>query len=241
MKMLINVLFFLSFYGFSNISLATDIYMTDIEGLHQKDGQGVYDLILKEALTKVTAPVSLHIGDPEETFKTFESCTNCCYSPANNSPQFYDWEGKVIELAAMNYAKVYIFSQPGKPAFSSFEQLKGKRVGARTGMDYGKDVAAAGIPFITSDSIVENITKLDSGELDAFIAYVPDAYLAFKSLNVEPYPHAERKPMAIHIDRVICRGAPPEFTDALNNSMKALRKNGTMRRLIGDSYVKPFN
>lgn len=240
MKFLAPSPFALFLFLLSSISFATEIYMTDIEGLHQKDEQGVYDLILKEALTNVTAPVTLNLGDPEETFKTFETCTDCCYTPANNSPLFYDWEGEVVELAAMNYAKVYIFSPPGKPAFSTFDQLKGKRVGARTGMDYGKDVAESGLPLMTSDSIVENIQKLDAGELDAFIAFVPDAYLAFKSLNVKPYPHSERTPMAIHIDRVICRGAPGEFTDSLNNSMKALRKNGTMRRILGDTYVKPY-
>jgi len=240
MKLISRLPNFLLLFFVSISVFGTDIYMTDIEGLHQKDEQGVYDLILKEALTKVTAPVTLNLGGPEETFKTFESCTDCCYTPANNSPLFYDWEGDIVELAAMNYAKVYIFSAPGKPAYSTFDQLKGKRVGARTGMDYGKDVAASGIPLTTSDSIVDNIKKLDAGELDAFIAFVPDAYLAFKSLNVQPYPHSERTPMAIHIDRVICRGAPGEFTDSLNNAMKALRKNGTMRRILGDTYVKPY-
>lgn len=218
----------------------TDIYMTNIEGLHQKDEQGVYDQILKQALSKVTAPATLHLNEPEESTSNFETCSNCCHSPANNSPSFYNWEGEVIELSAMNYAKVYIFSAPGKPAFSSFEQLKGKKVGARDGMDYGKDVSASGIPLIPADSITDNIKKVDSGELDAFIAYVPDAYLAFSSLGLKPYAHSERTPMAIHIDRVICRGAPREFTEALDKAMKDLRKNGTLRRILGDTFVKPY-
>lgn len=231
----LSLLFFLS-----AAAHGTDIYMTDIEGLHQKDEQGVYDQILKQALSKVTAPATLHLNAPDESASNFESCSNCCHSPANNSPSFYDWEGDVIELTAMNYAKVYIFSAPGKPAFSSFEQLNGKRVGARDGMDYGKDVSASGVPLIPADSITSNIKKLDAGELDAFIAFVPDAYLAFNSLNIKPYPHSERTPMAIHIDRVICRGAPKEFTNALDGAMKELRKNGTMRRILGDTFVKPY-
>ena len=235
--------FLARFLFLSSLSLivhATDIYMTDIEGLHQKDEQGVYDQILKQALSKVTAPATLHLGAPDETAITFETCTNCCHSPANNSPSFYDWEGNVIELTAMNYAKVYIFSAPGKPAYSSFDQLKGKKVGARDGMDYGKDVSGSGVSLIPADSITTNIKKLDAGELDAFIAFVPDAYLAFNSLKAQPYPHSERTPMAIHIDRVICRGAPKEFTDALDGAMKELRKNGTMRRILGDTFVKPY-
>ena len=87
----------------------------------------------------------------------------------------------------MDTAKVYIFSSEGKPSTSSLSDLKGKRVGARQGMPYGKEVENS-IELLRVRSIKENVKALKKGSIDYFIAYVPDAYQTFRDLKMEPLP-----------------------------------------------------
>jgi len=222
------------------MSLATDIYLTEIEGLHQKDNKGAYDLLLNEALKGIKGPVNIKLLDPGSSTVNFTSCENCCISPANNNANFYNWSGKIEELAAFNYAKVYAFSKQGAELITSLEQLKGKKVGGRTGMPYGNKVEGAGLNLIGADTIEENIRKTESGELDAFVAFVPDAYMAYKAAGVTNIPYSKKSALSIHIDRMICRNAPRVFIDKYNANMKTMRDRGFIRRKLGDQFVKPF-
>jgi len=222
------------------MSLATDIYLTEIEGLHQKDNKGAYDLLLNEALKGIKGPVNIKLLDPGSSTVNFTSCENCCISPANNNANFYNWSGKIEELAAFNYAKVYAFSKQGSELITSLEQLKGKKVGGRTGMPYGNKVEGAGLNLIGADTIEENIRKTESGELDAFVAFVPDAYMAYKAAGVTNIPYSKKSALSIHIDRMICRNAPRVFIDKYNANMKTMRDRGFIRRKLGDQFVKPF-
>lgn len=218
--------------------MAVEINMLDIEGLHQSDGNGAYDQLLKMILKKSPEPTNLKLYDPAKAAEMFESCNNCCISPANKSENFYSWKGETVELAAFNYAKIYAFTKSGAAPLESLEQLDGKKVGLREGMPYGDAIDNATFEKVMSPTIEVNVSKLSNNEIEAFIAYVPDAYAAFKGLGIGPLPHNKKSPLAIHTDRLVCRGVSPQFIEAYNAEAKNLRKLGVFRMVLKDNLIK---
>ena len=209
----------------------------EIPGLHEKGGQGVYDQILhKVALSNGLA--TLETLPPIRAEKQFENCNNCCLSPANDNTEFYDYSNVVVSTP-MNHAKVYIFSPPGKAAIKKVSALKGKRVGARRGMLYGKTFDSAGLKPTMVGDISSNIKKIKDGRLDAFVAFVPDAYIEFEAMGMKPLPHVKNKPVAVHADALVCRGVSKDFLKKINAGIKALNKSGELKAILGDGYVAP--
>nr|WP_319492843.1 transporter substrate-binding domain-containing protein [uncultured Desulfobacter sp.] len=194
------------------------IYAIEIPGLHEKSLGGEYDKIIDKVLLK-PGLATLKILPPAKVIDIFSKCDNCCFSPANLNKEFYDFGDDVVKTKPMNIAKIYIFTAKGKETFNDLSQLKDKKVGARFGMPYGKTFDASGLNVEYAKTIELNIKKLDKGRLDAFIAYVPDAYDAFKNLNVEPYPHDVDNPIAVHEDCLVCRGVSAEMIETFNNGL----------------------
>ena len=205
---------------FSTSALAqVTIYSTDIPGLHQKDGQGDYDKIINKSVVK-SGLAKLVVLPPARTVAKFKQCSNCCYSPANKNPEFYDFGANYVETKPMGVAKIYIFTRSGEKVISSLSQLKGKRVGARRGMPYGKTFDNSGLKVELVNTIAQNIKKLKVGRIYAFIAYIPDAYTVFEKMGMKPLPHAKDKPVAVHEDNLVCKGVSPSFIKKFNKALK---------------------
>lgn len=185
----------LNSYGVELIKLA-------ILGLHQGDGKGDYDKIVDQV-----ADFKSKTWEPGRAFERFQTCKDCCISPANKITEFYDFGDNYIESKPMFTAKIYIFSPPGKEIITDLNKLKGKKVGVRQSMPYGKSIEST-LQLTKARTIVSNIKKLEKGGLDYMIAYVPDAYTAFEKAKTKPFPHAKDKPLLEHPDRVVCKKSP---------------------------------
>ena len=195
----------------SNVSISTaaagdvKVFAVEIEGLHQKDGKGEYDSVLADVGSKISTSIDIEVLPPARSFKEFESCTDCCISPANKNPDFYEYADGYIESVPMNTAKIYIWSAPGSDVISGLSDLKGKKVGIRSGMPYGNKFESASLDVQAAPTIEANIRKLKAGRIDAFIAYVPDAWMAFESEGIDPFPHDAANPISVHPDAVLCK------------------------------------
>ncbi len=196
----------------------TTIYSIEIPGLHERNGGGDYDKIIDKTLIK-PGLAKMRTLPPAKAENEFSKCTNCCFSPANKNPEFYDYGDDIIKTKPMGVAKVYIFTGKGQKIISNLSDLKGKKVGVRFGMPYGKTFDEAGLSTDEVPAIEQNIRKLDAGRIDAFIAYVPDAYDTFEKLGIPPYPHDVDNPIAVHEDCLVCRDVPSEVIDAFNNGL----------------------
>lgn len=215
-----NLIVFVFITLFSTaVQSEVSIFALDIPGLHQKDGGGEYDKIISKAVVQ-SGKAKVVVLPPARAEAEFAKCSNCCLSPANKNPDFYEYGDKVVVSKAMSVAKVYIFTGRGKPVINDLKGLAGKSVGARNGMPYGKKFDASGIsPKLVSD-IKTNIKKIDSGRIDAFIAYFPDAYTVFEELGIDPYPHDVEHPIAVHPDSLVCRGTEAEFIKGFNEAVE---------------------
>jgi len=191
------------FFFLASSSYAQTIIGIDIPGLHSNDGQGLYDLTIQQATGQ-----SVLIMSPGRAVKAYESCADCCISPANKNPDFYDYDDGHLVSQPMFTAKVYIFSKPGDAVIDDITLLKGKKVGTRKGMPYGNNVESSGARFMRADKLAQNIKKLERGRLDYMVAYTPDVYDVFDTLGKAPFPHAKNAPVAIHEDSLLCKDTP---------------------------------
>jgi len=199
----------------------TTIYTVEIPGLHQKDSKGVYDIIIETGLSK-EGLAKVRLYPPARAQIEFSNCTDCCFSPANLNPDFYDYGSDVVVTEPMGIAKVYIFSPPGVFTVSGLDALKGKKVGIRHGMPYGKSFEQAGLDTQAVITITSNIKKLKSKRIDYMVAYVPDAFDAFKLLKIEPFPYNADSPLAVHPDSMVCRGVKTSTIKVFDDYVKTL-------------------
>ena len=198
---------------------------------------GVYDQIFMETVVKAKL-AKIKILPPFRAEKMFADCQNCCFSPANKDPEFYDFGDDILKSDPMNTAKIYIFVNQGQPSINRLEDLRGKKVGIRRGMPYGKKFEKIQLKTELVTKLEQNINMIRSGRIDAFVAYVPDAYIAFRDLGISPpFPHDISNPIGIHPDCLVCRGVEPDFIAKFNELMKELRASGRLRDILGDNYV----
>lgn len=120
----------------------------------------------------------------------------------------------------------------------SIAGLKGKKVGIRHGMPYGKTFDGAALKVEIASTLASNFKKLQRGRLDAVVAYIPDAYIYFMEQGIEPFPHDVDKPLVTHDDALLCRGVAPSFIDTFNRGLKVLRDSGKLKNILGDGYVQ---
>ncbi len=185
----------------------TNIFGLEIPGLHSPDGSGSYDRHIRRALVNAGF-AQLLVVPPARAFKMFKHCDNCCISPANKNPEFYDFPAAWVETRPMDVAKVFVFSRPGERILNSIAGLRGKAVGTRFGMPYGKTFDQAQLNLLQISNLDEHLILMRRGLIDVFVAYVPDAYTMFQEHNLPPYPHDKNNPIAIHNDALVCRGVP---------------------------------
>ena len=216
----LNLILVIPLLLFSMPSLATAVKIAaiDIEGLHQRDGNGEYDKTILNTFSSSEQNVEIKVYSPSRVFKLFETGKVDCISPANQNPDFYSFNFKTRQSKPMFQAKIYIYSPSGTEPYTTLEQLKGKTVGIRGSMVYGNEVENSGLNFKKTKDIESNIKSLNRGEIDAIIAYWPDSDAAFEGLGIEPLPRSEA--ITTHDDSVVCRESYTnnEFIDVMNKS-----------------------
>lgn len=201
---LLQTFIFAALFTFIKSYAVVDIIAIKIPGLFQKDGMGQYDQIINDASYQIDTKFQIIYTVPKRGFLKFENCNNCCISPANKNPDFYEYNSdQYLETSPMGVAKIYIFSN--EFMINNLEKLKNLKVGARRGMPYGKNYEASGLNVELVNSIKQNIEKVKLGRIDAFIAYVPDALDAFKEMKISPFYYDINNPVAVHQDSILCK------------------------------------
>ncbi len=229
---------FLVLLGISHNPLFAEvmIYGIEIPGLHQSDGAGAYDQLITETVIN-SGLASLAVYPPAKAKNKFSECQNCCFSPANKNPEFYEFSENFTQTDPMNTAKIYIFVNKGQPPISRLEGLQNKKVGIRFGMPYGKSFEEANLTTYTVYKLEGQVRLIQNGRIDAFVAYVPDVYKMFRELNLEPFPHNVSRPIAVHPDRLVCKGVKLEFINIFNEMLQKQKMSGRLKNILGKNYI----
>ncbi len=208
----------------------------EIPTLLEKNGSGTYDKIFSEVRQAAGKNWRYKVLPPSRADKDFADKRLDCIIPLD--ADFYQGD-KVIQSDFVNVARVYIFTERGSKPVNSLAALKGKKIGARRGMPYGPEFDKLALNVSYSNNIEQSIKKVNAGRLDAFIAYVPDAWFAFQALNMEMLPHG--KAVITHEDGFLCHDTPEAkaFIESFNAALVKLRSSGRLMDLLGDSWVEP--
>lgn len=219
-----------------------DIFALDVPGLHNKDGQGAYDVILKKVIADDFI-VNIKALPPKRAILYFGLCNYCCFSPANTNANFYDFPSQVRETSAMTVAKIFIFSPYGTKPFKRLSELAGKEVGVRRGMPMSKNIISAiknkNFNVQKVKTLEANFLRLEFGRVAAVLGWFPDAELFFEKSNIKPLPYDKNYPVAVHKDAFVCKGLPELFYQRFNQGVNDLRASGELQKIIGKSYIEP--
>lgn len=207
--------------------------------LLQANGKGKYDKVFEMLNGYFDRNWRYPVLNAEEIEKRFEAKEVDCIIPFDID--FYEGNHEVKQSDYINLAKVYIFTKPEFGLLAGVESLKGKRVAARRGMPYGAEVAAARLEIHWGDTIQANIMKLLNGRVDAMIAYVPDAWFAFKYLKMEPLLYDAENPLVIHEDAFLCHDTEQTeiFIKQFNRGIKFLKQKGAIKWTLDKAYIAP--
>ena len=237
MRMPLILMFAFMLLPIEHLSAKVKIIGIEIPGLHHLDGaSGAYDKIINENVLK-SAQATLEVLPPARAVLEFDSCQNCCLSPVNNNPEFYDFVGAFTQTETMNYAKIYVFVKPGFATIDRISDLKDKVVGIRHGISYGKSFDQAHLNVYKVDQLDKLISMINKDHIDVFVSYAPDIFKTFTTLNIAPYPHNVARPIAVHSERMVCRDVDAEFILQFNQRLKQLKDSGELNKILGDSLL----
>ena len=196
----------------------------DIPGLHNKTKTGKYDRLLAENLSRSGyADYSVEFYPPARAFSVFKGCADCCISPANFNSSFYPYTETDYTLTdkPMGIAKIYIWTLAQKGSLSELSDLAHKSVGARRGMPLGNKIDTSGIELELTNTIKQNIHKLQNKRIDAFIDYTPDVLMVLQSEGLEDVViNVQNAPLEVHPDHYVCKKSRKTsvFLKAFNGS-----------------------
>lgn len=207
-----------------------------IPGLLTQDKSGTYDKILARVGVVRGKPINYIVLSPARAESGLRSGALDCIIPFDH--RFFTSAETLLNSAALNTAKIYLFSRPGEGPYNNLEQLSGKIVGIRRGMPYGPKLdEKVKTEAVNNDD--QNVAKLALRRIDAFLAYVPDMWLWAKKNNTALPNYSVDKPIDIHQDAFLCRDSVEtrKFLQSFNKALGTMQKSGELRTLLGEFYV----
>lgn len=206
-----------------------------IPGALEENKVGDYDKILTVISKMIGKPINYEVLPPARVENGLKTGSLDCVIPLDR--RFWDGKESLINSEPLNVAKIFIFSRKNEGPYTSLDQLKGKKLGARRGMPYGPKIDKDYLlDLVTTDD--QNVQKLNSKRIDAFLAYYPDMPLWAKE-HKSPLPNHAQVPFDTHKDAFLCRDTPDvrEFLKSFDEAVVKLRKSGELKKMLGDTYV----
>ena len=209
-----------------------------LEGLHTSLQSGAYDKVflkIKEQGVGFTFQFSPIIRAKHN----FNNKAINCLSPSDASDSFFPFP--TVQSTPINYAKAYIFSRKGEPVINKVEDLHGKKVGIRTGMNFNKELAEHDVEFEIEyvRDIALNYKKLMAKRIDAFIAYTPDIWNLIGSRELADLTYEHKLSLLTHPESVVCHDTPSNraFIKQFDYELNKLIQQGKLEELLGISYT----
>jgi len=191
----------------------------DIPKLLEKNRTGEYDKILMAAFKKVSVDLTYKIVPPARADLSFDKHKVDCIIPYDKS---FHKNPDTVNSLPLNIAKAYIYTDFNTLPIHNISDLSQKTVGARNGMLYGKDFDQINASVQYVERIEQNIDKLLSGRIDAFVAWSPDSDKAFKLKGISPLTRG--KAFMEHKDSMLCHDNEQNraFIKELNKALKEI-------------------
>jgi len=186
----------------------------DIPDVLQSDKQGMYDLLIEKAANNQQQRWDYTIAPPARVDEMFNQNVVDCIIPYDKS---FHLNKQTINTLPLFVATARIYSR--HQVIQQLQDLKGLSVGARKGMLYGPEFDQLNLNVNYVTRIGQNIDKLVSDRIDAFVAWSPDAEAAMQKKEVAFY---RSEPFVAHNDAFLCHDTPKAraFVEQFNQGLK---------------------
>lgn len=192
-----------------------EIYATNLDGLIQADQQGLYDKVLKLLDFEYQAL-------PAARAENYMVRDSACLFPVDR--RFLEISAELIQSDPIDVINIKIYSVDG--GLETIDDLKGKTVGLRLGLNYGPKINAMQklIKTELATSLEQNLKKLKSKRVDAVLEFQLDVE-QFVKANPDFVFKASAAPVDVHNDSVTCYDNPVNrrLIDSYNEALRAHR------------------
>lgn len=197
------------------------LFATNLDGLIQPDGKGMYDQVLKimgisyEALPAARAEDEMRASSD-------------CMFPIDR--RFLKINADFVQSKPIDTIPLHIYSKDGKT--QTLADLKGKKLGLRLGLNYGprvNELQRSGQKVELAPNLLSALKKLEAGRIDVVIEFKVDMdEMAKKNASFKFV--ASKEPVDTHADAMTCVNTPgnqklmEDFNSALDKERNAVNK-----------------
>lgn len=231
---LVALLLGLTLGGFTQaqeVKVAAGIFI----GVIDKDGQGPYQLILKEAAKRAGIPMAERIYPLKRAVKVFTQREALAIYGMTEAVIAEIGTQQIITSYPLGAYKLYIFTRKGDPPISSYAQLKGKTVGGVIGYEaYYRELLKRHIDIQYIADEDSQIKKLELRRIDAVIGFMPDWIPLSDTLVYDP-----KFPVHTGYDYMTVWNTPEgqAFVAKLSPALQGMKHDGTLQRLLGGRWM----
>jgi ABC-type amino acid transport substrate-binding protein len=206
-----------------------------------KDGLRLYEPVIDALVQRNNLNVKLVPAPPLRALQGFSQGNYDCLFSADTKERGFEFP--TVQSRAVNRAYVYAFSAPGRPAYTSVESLKGKKIGTRAGYGYGKALDPVRDQFIPVPGDDVLIRRLMVGEFDAILAYMPDMRAVMARLPSVKLVWNEKKPLRGQEEAMICRDTAEgrALIGKVDATIAAMERSGELKAMLGPYLMEPVS
>lgn len=148
--------------------------------------RGLFVQVMREAAELAKWPaVHIDVLPPPRALRSFAAGESDALFPALDV-SFESGSPIVRTAEALDCKEDFVFTRKGAPAYTTLDELRGKRVGITRGYPYAREVTGSK-QFVIEEALSDevNIRKLMAGRIDAFVLDEKTGVKAFEALDLK--------------------------------------------------------
>lgn len=148
--------------------------------------RGLFVQVMREAAELAQLPaVHIDVLPPPRALRSFAAGESDALFPALDV-SFESGSPIVRTAEALDCKEDFVFTRKGAPAYTTLDELRGKRVGITRGYPYAREVTG-NQQFVIEEALSDeaNIRKLMAGRIDAFVLDEKTGVKAFEALDLK--------------------------------------------------------
>jgi len=232
---------FLNIFAFTLVSTSAFadpvVYSSIIKGV--TDRNGVYTKIFKKIFKEIDWRPEWVFLPPKRSMLLFKKSKEHCEIPGNVKVA----SDKLIASEPINYAKLYAFTIKGHEKINSLSDLKGKNVVARNGWILGdwQTKVKVNITKVDTEKQQYKMLTTKNRQIDSAVAYMPDFFSVLSDKEMSSLYYSKDFVLNRLEDQIVCFKKPfnRELIDKVNKVIRKYRKEGTLKRMLGELYIDP--
>jgi len=213
------------------VRISAGIFM----GIIDEDGEGPYQLILKEAAMRSGITISEQIYPLRRAINEFTKMKTLAIYGMTKSIIDEIGDDRIITTFPLGVFKLFLFTRNDEAPISSYDQLKDRKVGGVIGYEaYYQPLIDHDVPIDYMVKEENQFKKLEMGRIDVIIGFLPDWIPFLNNLSYDP-----DFPIHIDYDYMTVWKTPEgiDFVDRISHALQDMKQDGTIEKLLDDRYM----